>query len=180
MWAGADFFLIVGVIVVTTVVVVVGAILTEMAGPVTRWLQARSGFGDPEQSTAVRAYALKLGSSKRKARLTSIQRLGDLNDYTAVPALLKVIDKYSTDGPLMETVVVVLGKLADERALPGLHRLSHGRHQSLMEAARDAVAAIEPKSILLRPAVDKNEHLLRSSNSAGEADSALLLRPHSE
>jgi HEAT repeat protein len=153
----------------------VAAALSESLNPVANWIRARSGYADPKQSKAVRAYAVRLGFRKRSARLTAVEQLADLNDRTGVPALLQCLAKHRDDGPFLESVVRTLGKLGDERALPALRELTKGRHQSLMEQARTAVASIEPKSTLLRPA-ESADTLLRSATSNRESRAEELLR----
>lgn len=158
--------------------------LVEVSPPAKEWIGRRTGMADAGQSKAVRAYALRLASRKRSVRLTAIERLGDLNDRTAVPALLRCVKRYRNDGPFLEAVVRLLGNLGDERALPILRELSHGRHIRLMEEARAAVAAIEPRTTLLRPSAsaraNAGDHLLRPAHSSENSGPEILLRPSSD
>jgi HEAT repeat protein len=149
----ASIFLVDAIMVIVAAVwEFVTAVIEEVSGPFKRWMQVRLGLVDPEQSPAVRKWALKLTSRRRPARVEAAERIGHLNDRSAVPSLLRAVARYKDDGPFLEVVVHSLTQLGDERALSTLRRLSSGRHQSLMQAARNAVASIEPGVTLLRNA----------------------------
>jgi HEAT repeat protein len=161
---------------------VIWTVLRELYPPVGMWIGKRIGMADAGQSAAVRAYAVRLASKRRATRLRAVTRLADLNDPTAVPALLKCVSRYRGDGPFLEAVVGTLGKLGDDRALPALRELSRGRHLSLMREARAAIEAIEPKSRLLRAAAaspDAGDRLLRPCRSESTS-SEQLLRPSAD
>jgi hypothetical protein len=176
-------FLELGLLVLVFVVAIVGALLKEFHPFYKRWVDSRSGFEDPHQTPYVRGYAKKLSSRRRENRLAAVEMLGQMNDRTAVPALVRVIEKYREDGPFVEQVVRVLGRMGDDRALPTLKALTSGRHHSLMQAAREAVEAIEPRSVLLRsssaPVVQANT-LLRPARGSQTEDSERLLRAGTE
>src|SRR5687768_6268571 len=146
-------FIEVFVFLAVGVLVVVGAFVTELGGPVARWwAERRNPFWDAEQSAAVRRWTLRLASRRLKVRMEALERLGDLGDRTAVPALVGAVERYSSDGRFLEAAVGVLRRLGDERAIPALRGLTTGRHYTLMAAAREAVAELEPRSSLLRAA----------------------------
>jgi hypothetical protein len=130
-----------------------------------KWRTQRGPFTDRKQSVPVRACAQRLNSKKSQVRLDATQTLGELNDVTAVPALVHALEVYERDAAFLEVAVSTLGRLGDARALPALHRLTGGRNASLMQAARRAIEAIEPKTALLR------------ASSAPASNRDVLLRP---
>ncbi len=161
------------------VLCVVAVILDEASAPLKEWVRARWGLADPGQTVHVRRYAVRLTSRRRAIRLEAAERLGDLNDTSAVPALLRAVERYRDDGPFLEVVVQSLGRLRDPRALPALRTLSSGRHRALMERARAALAQIEPQATLLRGAESppaRAEGLLRPASPGDSTEPERLLR----
>ena len=156
---------------------VTGVFFSEVLAPVRQWVGRRTGLADAGQSAAVHAYAVRLASRSRATRLKAVRRLGDLNDRTAVPALMKAARRYDADGPLLEAVVRALSKLGDVRALPLLRELSQGRHMTLMQEARAAVSAIEPRTILLRPSSGSEDVSDRLVRAIEPSTAEQLLRP---
>ena len=158
--------------------VVIGALLCSVALAITalltHWWRIR-GFVYAGQSPAVRRCALRLTSLRRKERLRAAELLGEMNDRTAVPALVRAIRRNRRDGGFLEAAVRSLAHLGDDRALPVLRELTSGHHYGLMKAAREAVAAIEPASVLLR-ATPESEGLLRPAGRGGNSESQHLLR----
>jgi hypothetical protein len=166
-----------GVLVAGGILVVISAFVTELGGPFARWwAERRNPFWDVEQSAAVRRWALRLNSRRSKVRMEAVERLGDLRDRTAVPALVRAVERYRTDARLLEVLVGVLRRLGDERAIPALRSLTSGRHLSLMQAAREAVAELEPKSVLLRAADSGDCGVLLRAAQGDNPDAARLLR----
>ena len=173
-----DFYLVLAAAALA-VLYVIAVVLTETLRPVQEWIGKRTGMCDAGQSEFVRRYALKLASRRRKDRLTTAAQLGALNDNTAVPCLLKAIDRNGRDPVLVEALVRTLEKVGDERAIDTLKILSKGRNQSLMQAAKAAIAAIEPHGTLLRsasPSVDQS-NLLKPINPTDSGVTRELLIP---
>jgi HEAT repeat protein len=127
----ALYFLDAIVLVLGLVLLIVAAVVEEVAGPINGWIAKRRGLADPGQSPAVQCWAIRLSFRNRAKRLEAAERLGDLNDRSAVPALIRAASRYNDDGPFLEVVVRSLAALGDERALPTLRRLCSGRHHSL-------------------------------------------------
>jgi HEAT repeat protein len=143
------------------------------------WVRDRTGMADAGQTAYVRVIARRLGSRKQTERLTGAQWLGSYNDRSAVPALLKAIERYN-DEPTLLHVVRSLARLEDSRALPALRDLTRHPNPAVAEAAQTAVAALEPKAALLRPSsgpTPDDESLLRPTYSAGDTPQEHLLRP---
>lgn len=168
-----------GLLLLGLVGLIVVALLKELRPSWQRWRASRNGFEDSQQSSYVRGYAARLSSPRRAQRVGAVASMGCMNDRTAVPALIRAIERYKEDGPFLEQVVKVLGEMGDDRALPVLRTLTNGRHHSLMQAAREAIGMIEPKSVLLRgssaPEAQKNS-LLRPAGGGRNGDSERLLR----
>ena len=164
-----------GLFVVGAVGIVIAAMVAELGGPVARWLAERNGFVDREQSPLVRRVAVRLGSRRQKERLQAVDLLRDLGDASAVPALIRAIQRYRDDPRLLESIVIALDALGDPRAVPAIRPLSHGRNQSLMAAARNALATLQPGGSLLRPAEGGRDLLRPVIGRSNETTS--LLRP---
>ena len=168
----------VAAILICALFIVISAFVTELSGPVSRWWAVRwNPFWDAGQSAAVRRWALRLSSRRRSVRVEAVERLTHLGDATAVPALVKAVEWYAPDVRFMELAVQALRQMGDERAIPALRRLTSGRHYALMAAAREAVAELEPRSVLLRAADSAGSRfLLRPSLEKKDDDCARLLR----
>lgn len=159
-----------GLLILAMGVGIVGwALLEEASLASRRKISRRHAFADSRQSDAVCLCTRRLGSVRRANRLEAVLILRQLNDLSALPALLKALDRYNHDVPFVMEVVVTLAHLGDSRAVPALRALTVGRHYDLMRAARQATETIEAKSILLRPC-DQPGHWTHSS-------SCMLLRP---
>ncbi len=168
-----------GLLLLAAVVVIAVAFLKELLPYWTQWRSSRTGFSDSQQTSYVRGYATRLGSRRRERRVAAVQMLAQMNDHTAVPALVRALERYKEDGPFVEMVVRVLGQMGDERALPALKGLTRGRHLSLMQAAREAVQAMEPRTVLLRSSSapgGEESVLLRPARGSHTGDSQRLLR----
>lgn len=176
MWFAEAAALVLGLIGI-----VVAAFLAELGGPVARWLAERNGFVDRGQSPLVRRVAVRLSSRRTKERMRAVELLRDMRDTSAVPALARAIQRYDHDPRLLQALVEAVGALGDPRALPAVRPLAHGRNQSLMEAARRALARLEPHATLLRPV--ENGHtaeisLLRPAISSASPPETLLRAEH--
>jgi hypothetical protein len=79
--------------------------------------------------------------------------------------LIRAIERHQNDPQFLQAAVEALERLGDPRALPALYPLTTGRNFSLMQAARQAVESIEPKTILLR------------AGTAPPSETGTLLRP---
>ncbi len=160
--------------------VVIGAFHEEAM----RWLETRRAqhqpLADRKQKPAVRASIARLSSPRRYVRVEGLQLLAQFNDASCVPALLRVVEMYPDDAPFLLDVVRLLMQLGDERSLPTLHKLSANHHYALMQAAKEAVRVIEPRSVLLRAGsapADAGSALLRAAMpSVPSASPAMLLR----
>lgn len=87
--------------------------------------------------------------------IEAARQLGEARDLTAVPALLYVLEEcVNEQRPGWRDVATALANalstIGDRRALPLLYRLDNVRGIGLIPAIRDAIAAIEPQSSLLR------------------------------
>ncbi|HZP81685.1 MAG TPA: HEAT repeat domain-containing protein [Chthonomonadaceae bacterium] len=175
------FSLEIGGLLIVVVWLVVTALLEEAAGPVCRWWKAHSAFADAEQTPCVRKCAERLASRRSATRIEAVRILGLLDDPTAVPALTRALERYDKDARFLEAAIPVLAQLGDARALPALRRLTTDHSYAVMQAARQAIAAIEPKSVLLRssasPATISDTLLRPVSTSAPPAEPYILLRP---
>jgi hypothetical protein len=116
--------------------------------------------------------------------IEAAQQLGAARDTTAVPALMKALE-LSVDSQrpgwreVAEALAQSLAQIGDGRALPLLRQLENVRGIGFIPAIREAIAAIEPQSVLLRPGNlnDVNRSLLlRPTQSAHETEPSLLLR----
>jgi HEAT repeat protein len=159
---------------------VVQAIAEETADAGKKWNEKRQSLERPDQPPDVRTLAKNITSRRRRIRILAAECLGNVKHSAAVPVLLKAIERYDRDAIFVEAAVKSLMKLGDVRCLPTVRRLSHDRNLSLMTAARQTVAAIEPKIVLLRasaaPTVTNRSQLLRPHCHAGESEPAELLR----
>jgi len=105
--------------------------------------------------------------------------LNELNDPTAVPALLKALRRYNRDVPFVIEVIETLGRLGDSRAVPALQPFTSGRHYGLMHSARQAAESIQAKSVLLRPSGIPRAGvaaLLMSAQPDAQTETTALLR----
>jgi hypothetical protein len=186
MQAAGGFWLVTSgaLLILAAVVGIVGWALLEEAALVRRRKSSRRhAFSDHRQSFAVCQCTRRLTSVRRSSRLEAVMILRQLNDPTAVPALLKALDRYNRDVPFAITVIETLGEFGDPRAVPVLHALTAGRHYGLMRAARQTTEAIEAKSALLRSsseplsaAARSSRTLLRAAQPQLHPDTAALLR----
>jgi hypothetical protein len=109
----------------------------------------------------------------------AVQILRQLNDPTALPALLKALERYNRDVPFAILVAETLGRFGDTRALSTLRPLTTGRDYRLMQTARQATQIIEAKSVLLRPSHEpppQEQILLRAAQPGATVDAGVLLR----
>lgn len=175
------FFLEISSLLIVATWIVVTALLEEAASPARRWWKAHSAFADAEQTPSVRKCAERLASRRSAVRQEAVRVLGMLNDPTAVPALARALERYDKDTRFLEAAIEVLAQFGDARALPALRRLTTDHSYSVMQAARQAIAAIEPKSVLLRssasPATTSKVLLRPASASAPPTEPQTLLRP---
>lgn len=160
---------LIGIVVFETAIV--------LRGPFVRWWTDRLGVTDSKQSEYVSNLAVRLASPAKKARTHAAKMLGELNDVSAVPALIRAAERHGQDGHFLEVVVKSLDKIGDSRAVPLLRKLSTGHHHYLMSVARQALERIEPASVLLRPA-QESTNLLRPAHMGDQANE--LLRPVKE
>jgi hypothetical protein len=177
-------FMSAGLLLLAIVVGVLGwAMLEEMALARSRKISRRHAFADHHQTDPVCLCTRRLGSVRRANRLDAVLILRQLNDPTAVPALLKALERYDRDVPFVMEVVETLAHIGDTRAVPALRALTVGRHYNLMRNARLATQTIEAKSILLRPCnqplhvVERTSRtLLRGAQPQCSPDTGILLR----
>ena len=139
-----------GVALVVALVTVLLACFEEVTLFSERWCGRHHPFADAGQTNAVHTITARLGSARRRVRLEAVSILRQLGDTTAVPALRKALVRYDKDVPFALAVVETMTALRDPRALPALRPLTAGRHYRLMQAARQAIDALEAKSTLLR------------------------------
>ncbi len=135
----------------------------------------------PSQQALVARFCSRcLQSRRREDRLYAVEVLSKLGKCAA-PILIGALHRFNNDPFLLERVARALGGLRDPRALPALRRLTANRNLSLMRAARDAVAAIEPHSVYLRSAAAPAaslDGLLHPAQDYGHVlDSTSLVRP---
>ena len=155
-------------------------IIAEVSEPMNQWVSARIGFCDTGQSPAVRRCATRLGSRKSKVRMAAAKLLGEMNDPTAVPALIRAAQRYGKDVPLLQAVVEALGRIHDPRGLDTLKRLSRGHTAALMLAARQAASELEDRAVLLRSAASgstDDTRLLVPARANAKQETQALLRP---
>jgi hypothetical protein len=117
--------------------------------------------------------------------ITAAQKLGAARDVTAVPDLMDALERCVETQPpgwseCAAALANALARIGDRRALPLLYRLDNVRGIGLIPAVRNAIAAIEPQTSLLRAgsAFDVSpDSLLRSVQARPDAnESAILLR----
>ena len=141
----------------------------------------RQPLTDRRQKPAIRASIARLTSPRRYVRVEGLELLAEFNDPSCVPALIRVVDLYPDDVPFLIQTAQLMAQLGDDRALPVLRRLSINRHPALTQAAQSAIAAIEPRSMLLRagnaPASAPDTLLRAAMPAASRADPDILLRP---
>jgi HEAT repeat protein len=142
----------VGFCVICGTLIVAGVVISELARPYERWRKERAILSNAKQSPGVQNCLEQLVSGGRRMRLEAARLLGELEDRTAVPGLLRAMERSPRDAHFLEAAVVALARLGDPRALPALNALARNHNHSLMAAARQAIDAIEPQAILLRGA----------------------------
>ncbi|MCS6777515.1 MAG: HEAT repeat domain-containing protein [Chloroherpetonaceae bacterium] len=116
--------------------------------------------------------------------IEAARALGETRDPTAVPALLRVLEQcVDMQRPswreIAEAIIDALAQIGDRRALPLLYRIENVRGIGLIPCIREAIAAIEPQTSLLRPGCPQSlsEALLRPARHQPECEEpALLLR----
>jgi hypothetical protein len=114
--------------------------------------------------------------------IEAAEKLGAARDTTAVPALLWVLEEcVVVQRPgwceVAEALANALGQIGDARALPLLYRLDNVCGIGLIPSIRQAIAVIEPQSVLLRPGSPDPQTLLRPAQTRSpETDPAILLR----
>lgn len=117
--------------------------------------------------------------------IEAAEQLGEARDVTAVPVLITALERCMENQPpgwseRASALANALARIGDRRALPLLYRLDNVRGIGLIPAVRNAIAAIEPQSSLLRPGSihDVPSHaLLRSVQHRPDAkEAATLLR----
>jgi hypothetical protein len=113
--------------------------------------------------------------------IEAAQQLGAARDMTAVPALLRALEScVDSQRPgwreVAEELANALAQIGDGRALPLLRQLENVRGIGFIPAVRNAIAAIEPHSSLLRPGSLDHGALLRPLQHSPEIEPAFLLR----
>lgn len=116
--------------------------------------------------------------------IEAAETLGEARDPTAVPALMRVLECCVDMQPpswkeIAEVVVKSLAKIGDRRALPLLYRIENVRGIGLISTIREAIAAIEPQTSLLRPGglEPMQDFLLRPAQGRpAQEEPALMLR----
>lgn len=121
--------------------------------------------------------------------IEAAEKLGEAQDTTAVPTLLYVLEEcVNAQRPgwreVSEALANALARIGDRRALPLLFRLENVRGIGFIPSIRNAIAAIEPQTSLLRPGsadYATAETLLRPLHNTHNPDDArVLLRSTSE
>src|ERR1041385_3638572 len=110
-------------------------------------------------------------------------RLAEERDVTAVPALIialqRCVDQQSPGWrEVAEALVLALARIGDRRALNLLYRLENVRGIGIIPSIREAIAAIEPQTSLLRPGSADDaltETLLRPAHSTPTPDNDAVL-----
>ena len=87
--------------------------------------------------------------------ITAAERLGAARDVTAVPDLMAALERCVETQPpgwseCAAALANALARIGDRRALLLLYRLDNVRGIGLIPAVRNAIAAIEPQTSLLR------------------------------
>ena len=117
--------------------------------------------------------------------IEAANQLAEARDATAVPVLITALEQCMENQPpgwseRASALANALARIGDRRALPLLYRLDNVRGIGLIPAVRNAIAAIEPQTSLLRPGSihDVPPHtLLRSVKQRPDAkEAAILLR----
>ena len=117
--------------------------------------------------------------------IEAAEKLGEARDASAVPALIAALERCVETQPpgwsdQAAALANSLARIGDRRALALLYRLDNVRGIGLIPAVRNAIAAIEPQTSLLRAGsqYDLTPHLLlRSAHHQADAnDTAVLLR----
>ncbi|HLK61152.1 MAG TPA: HEAT repeat domain-containing protein [Chthonomonadaceae bacterium] len=119
--------------------------------------------------------------------IEAAEKLAEERDTTAVPALLTALQRCVDQqrpgwSEVAEALVKALARIGDRRALALLYRLENVRGIGIIPSIREAIAAIEPQTSLLRPVSAEGslpETLLRPAQGVtpSENDAVLLLRP---
>jgi HEAT repeat protein len=167
-------------VILATIVGIVGRALWEETASIEERRTTRChAFADRRQSRSVHACTRRLSSMRRAGRLEAVHILRQLNDPTAVPALIKALARYNRDVPFVIAVIQTLSQLGDTRAVPALRPFTTDRHYDLMRVARQATQAIEAKSVLLRPSGEPGTAymaLLRAAQPDAPSETITLLR----
>lgn len=149
--------------------IVASSFSDEAEAPLQNWWKRKHAFHDSLQSPNVRQLTGKLTAPQHTVRMQAIEVLSQLNDPTAVPALIRAIHGFPKDTQYTVAIVNLLGKLGDSRALSALEKLAVRRSLPLQFAARQAIAVIEPHAVLLRASDSPSASIPAASQS--------LLRP---
>lgn len=117
--------------------------------------------------------------------IEAAEKLGAARDRSAVPALIAALERCVETQPpgwseQAASLANALAQIGDRRALALLYRLDNVRGIGLIPAVRNAIAAIEPQTSLLRAGsqYDLTPHLLLRSahNQTDPNETAVLLR----
>ena len=147
-----------------------GILLTYLFGILgKRWYRKRRLAEDERSPLALRLTSDLLGNQSPDI-IEAAELLGESRDVTAVPILILALERCIEAQPpgwseRATALAKALGQIGDRRALPLLYRLDNVRGIGLIPAVRNAIAAIEPQTSLLRP------------GSAEGMTPELLLRP---
>ena len=151
---------------------------------ISAWRQRRR-VKQAEYSPLADWLAPRLQDSHVPNVILAAERLGEARDTTAVPDLMNALERCVETQPpgwseCAAALANALARIGDRRALPLLYRLDNVRGIGLIPAVRNAIAAIEPQTSLLRAgsAFDVPPgSLLRSVQTRPDAnESAILLR----
>src|SRR5579871_3972708 len=93
------------------VYILLSALFEEAREQGKRWRSAHGPLTDSHQSPGVRACAERLASKRRSARIEAARLMCDLNDTSAVPALLRAMDLHWKDADFLEVAVRSLAVL---------------------------------------------------------------------
>lgn len=149
---------------------------------VRQWKQARR-LRQAQVSKLAETLTPQLQGEFSPYVIEAAERLGEARDTTAVPALIVALEHcVETQRPgwrdRAAALADALGRIGDRRALSLLYRLDNVRGIGLIPAVRNAIAAIEPQTSLLRAGSADNvppQSLLRSVQHRPQAEDATVL-----
>ena len=159
---------------------VFGSLFVAVCGHAGRWslfpaqknrrVAAAAALKQAEYSQLADWFTPRLQDSHVPNVILAAERLGEARDTTAVPDLMSALERCVETQPpgwseCAAALANALARIGDRRALPLLYRLDNVRGIGLIPAVRNAIAAIEPQTSLLRA----GQRFRRSSGSSSSA-----------